>query len=113
MTATEQQLACLHADALLLQQRLQLATGLQEAAAKVSSKRDQLLASTLKRDRQADIYGPRTQKAKRMDEAAVEAAGKLPSSNEVRGGGAATWVDFSSHLCWTTAMHESACACKL
>jgi hypothetical protein len=83
MTATEQELACLHADTLLLQQRLQLAAGLQEAAAKVTSKRNQLLASALKRDRQADIFGPCTQKEKRLGEAAVEAAGKLPSSNEV------------------------------
>jgi hypothetical protein len=83
MTATEQELAYLHADALLMQQRLQLAAGMREAAAKVTSKRDQLLASTLRRDKQAAIFGPRTQKEKRLDEAAVEAAGKLPSSNEV------------------------------
>jgi hypothetical protein len=83
MTATEQELACLHADALLLLQRLQLAAGLREAAAKAQTKRDQLLASTVKRDLQADIFGPRTQKEKRLDEAAVGAAGRLPSSNEV------------------------------
>jgi hypothetical protein len=85
MTATEQELACLHADAMMLHQRLQLTAGLREATAKVQSKRDQMLASTMKRDLQSDIFGPRTQKEKRMDEAAVEAAGKLPSSNEVVG----------------------------
>lgn len=83
MPATEQELACLHADALLLLQRLQLAAGVRDATAKVLSKRDQLLTSTLKRDKQADIFGARTQKEKRLDEAAVAAAGKLPNSNEV------------------------------
>lgn len=83
MTLTEQELACIHADALLVQQCLQLSAGLQEVTAGTAAKKQRLIASTVKRDKQSAIFGTRTMKEKRMDEAAIEAAGKTPSSAAV------------------------------
>lgn len=90
MSATEQELACLHADALLMLQQLQLANGLRHAAVKVAAKREQMLASTIKRDRQSAIYGPRTMKERRLDDLALEAAGKAPNRNEASEGSSVT-----------------------
>eukprot|EP00879_Flechtneria_rotunda_P025042 GHRR01026578.1.p1 GENE.GHRR01026578.1~~GHRR01026578.1.p1 ORF type:complete len:516 (+),score=184.34 GHRR01026578.1:750-2297(+) len=83
MLPSEQDLACLHADALLVQQRLELAVGLREAASRAKVKQDQLLTTAAKRDKQADIFGARTIKDRRADDAAAEAAGKAPASSAV------------------------------
>lgn len=83
MTQSDQELACIHADALLVQQRLELSAGLKEVAANTAMKQQQMIASTIKREKQSDIYGARTAKDKRMAEAAIEAAGKPPSNAAV------------------------------
>lgn len=83
MTPTEQELACIHADALLVQQRLELSAGLQEVCAETAAKQQQMVASTIRRDKQSKIFGTRTMKEKRMDELAIEVAGRTPSNAAV------------------------------
>jgi hypothetical protein len=83
MSDTEQVLACLHADALLLRARLDLKLGLQEAAAKVAARQERLRATLQKRDQQAGIFGARTRKERRLDAAAVDSAGVCPQTAPV------------------------------
>jgi hypothetical protein len=83
MTYTEQELACLHAEALLVQQRLELMAGLQEAADKATAAQQQMMQAAVRRDQQSNIYGMRTLKDKRVDEAAIKEAGKKPAANLV------------------------------
>lgn len=83
MSDNEQELACLHADALMLSSRLQLKLGLCEAATKASTRQQRMQATLQKRDQQADIFGARTRKERRMDAVAVESAGQVPSSAPV------------------------------
>eukprot|EP00775_Hariotina_reticulata_P005829 gene5829-6070_t len=83
MTYTEQELACLHAEAFLVQQRLELVAGLQEAADNAAAAQQQMVQATARIDQQSNIYGVRTQRDKRADEAAVKAAGKKPTANPV------------------------------
>jgi hypothetical protein len=83
MSDTEQVLACLHADALLLKSRLHLKQGMHEAASKASARQQRLQATLQKRDQQADIFGARTRKERRLDAVAVEGAGQLPQSAPV------------------------------
>jgi hypothetical protein len=75
----EQVLACLHADALLLQSRLQLRLGVCQAAA-----RQQRLTATLehKRERHAEVYGTRTKKDKQLT-AAISRAKQAPQTAPV------------------------------
>lgn len=80
MSDTEQVLACLHADAVLLKTRLQLKQGMHEAAAKATSRQQRMQTTLQKRDQQADIFGARTQKERRLDAAAVQAAGLAPQT---------------------------------
>lgn len=84
MSDAEQVLACLHADSLMLQTRLQLKQGRREAAAKTAAHQQRLQATLQKRDQQADIFGARTRKERRLDAAAVEGAGRLPMTAPVR-----------------------------
>lgn len=83
MSQTEQELACIHADAIVLQQRMELSIGLKERQAKTAIRQQHMISSTMKRDKQSDIFGTRTMKEKRMADAAIEAAGKPPSSAAV------------------------------
>lgn len=83
MSDAEQVLACLHADALLLKSRLELKLGMQEAAAKATARQQRLQATLQKRDQQADIFGARTRKERRLDAAAVEGAGRMPQTASV------------------------------
>lgn len=88
MSASEQDLACLHADVLLLRARLQLSLGLQAAAARTAAREQRLTNTLTLRDKQAAIFGARTRKERREDAAAVEAAGNLPRTAPVRPRGA-------------------------
>jgi hypothetical protein len=83
MSDTEQVLACLHADALLLKSRLELKLGMQEAECRATARQQRLQATLQKRDQQADIFGARTRKERRLDAAAVEGAGRMPQTAEV------------------------------
>lgn len=84
MTPSEQELACIHADALLIQQRLELAAGLKEVLAKTAARQEQMFLNTIKRDKQSAIYGTRTMKDRRIDDVALQEAGRPPSSAAVR-----------------------------
>jgi hypothetical protein len=84
MSDTEQVLACLHADALLLKIRLVLKHGMHEAASKAASRQQRLQATLQKRDQQADIFGARTRKEHRLDAIAIKSAGQLPQTAPVR-----------------------------
>jgi len=83
LSSTEQDLACLHADALSLHFRLELTDGCQEAAAKAAVRHAGALSASLKRDSQAAIFGARTAKQKREDEVRLESAGQLASNPAV------------------------------
>lgn len=83
MSDVEQVLACLHADGLVLRSRLQLKIGMREAAAKTAAHQQRLQATLHKRDQQADIFGARTRKERRLDAAAVENAGQPPTTAPV------------------------------
>ena len=83
MSDTEQVLACLHSDAIMLLRRLELHHGLQEAVEKVTTRQQRLQASLQKRDHQADIFGARTRKERRLDAAAVQQAGQTPKTAPV------------------------------
>lgn len=84
MSDDEQVLACMHADAVMVETRLELKLGLQDAAAKAAARQQRLQASLTKRDQQADIFGARTRKERRLDAVAVEHAGYTPSTAPVR-----------------------------
>lgn len=84
MSATEQVLACLHADIIMLKSRLELQQGLLDAVAKTAGRQQRLVATLQKRDQQADICGPRTRKERRLDAVAVDKAGKAPATVPVR-----------------------------
>jgi hypothetical protein len=83
MGLTEQDLACLHADALMLHFRLELAAGCQDAAARAAARRDGLLAASTRRDAQAAVFGARTAKQRRDDDARAAAAGRGHSNPAV------------------------------
>lgn len=80
MADAEQVLACLHADALLLKSRLKLKLGMQEAASKATARQQRLQAALQKRDQQAEVFGARTCKERRLDAAAVKGAGRMPQT---------------------------------
>ncbi len=69
----------MHADALSLHFRLELTAGCQDATAKAAARRATLLAATAKRDGQAAVFGERTAKQRRDDEARTRAAARAPS----------------------------------
>jgi hypothetical protein len=97
MTATEQELACLHADLLLLHYQLQLMAGMQEVTHRVQQRQQDMAAATARRDQEAQIWGARTAKQKRVDEAKLEAAGKVPSH-------AAVSQQRPVHAAWCSAL---------
>jgi hypothetical protein len=79
--AAEQELACLHADALALHFRLELEDGRRDASARASARRAGLLAASARRDAQAAVFGARTAAQRRGDDARAEAAGRaLPNT---------------------------------
>lgn len=86
MGPTEQDLACLHTDALLLHFRLELAAGLHDASTKATARRAALLEASVRRDgaAAAAVFGPRTAKQRRDDEARAEGAGRVTSNPAVR-----------------------------
>lgn len=84
MSNTEQDLSCLQVDALLIVARLELALGLQGAAARTSERQRRLQAAIVRRDQQADVIGARTRKERREDAAVVDAAGQAPTTAQVR-----------------------------
>lgn len=86
MSSTEQELACLHVDALTLHHRLELTAGCQEAAAKATARRAGVLAASMRRDAQAPIFGARTLKQKRKDEARAEEVARVTPNPVVRRG---------------------------
>lgn len=97
MSDTEQVLACLHADALLLKSRLELKLGMQKEASKATARQQRLQAALQNRDQQADIFGARTRKERRLDAAAVEGAGRMPQTALV-GVGACVGLSGLFHL---------------
>ncbi len=80
MTATKQDVACLHADLLSCSFRVELSLGRQEQRLKAEGKKTKLLATTAKRDAMATVFGARTTKERRQDEARVEEAVAVPSN---------------------------------
>lgn len=96
MTATEQELACIHADLVLLHYQLQLMAGMQEVTHRVHQRQQDMMAATARRDQEAQIWGARTAKQKRVDEAKIEAAGKVPSHPSV----SPQWVACHRVLSW-------------
>lgn len=84
MQFTEQELACLHVDLLMLLYRMELAVGLEEQARLAAGRRSQLLAAAERRDAQATIFGERTLHERRQDAAMAIEAGRLPAHPEVR-----------------------------
>jgi hypothetical protein len=58
--------------------------GLQQATARTAARQQRLQATIADRDRHADVFGRRTRKERREDQAAVEAAGCLPKTAPVR-----------------------------
>lgn len=80
MPALAQELACLHADALLARARVELALGLRRATARAASRQQALLASIAARDEHDAVFGARTRKERRADAAAVDAAGQPPAT---------------------------------
>lgn len=83
MSPTEQDLACLHADALSSYYRLELKAGVLDAQAKAQAKQHKMMETTQKRDADAAIWGARTTKEKRLDESRLQHAAKVPSNNVV------------------------------
>ena len=84
LSAIEQELACLHADALALHFRLELEDGWREAAARASARRCGALAASARRDAQAAVFGARTAKQRREDALKAEAAGHATTNPAVR-----------------------------
>lgn len=79
----DQELACLHTDALLVHYRLELAAGCKDAAARAAARRKSVLAASARRDVQAAIFGERTAKQRREDDVRAGAAGKVATNPAV------------------------------
>jgi hypothetical protein len=85
MSPTEQELACLHTDLLLLQYRMELTDGVRQVQVKAAEQQQRLRLAAAKRDAQSDIFGTRTMKEKRIDEIKLQRAGEVPSIPTVCG----------------------------
>lgn len=100
MGPAEQDLACLHADALTLNFRLELSAGRREAAAASSARRAALLAATARRDAAGAVFGARTAAQRREDDARAERAGRVATNPAVRGrAGLLLGLGVSSRAC--------------
>ena len=77
MSPTEQELACLHTDLLMLQYRLELADGVRQVQARAAEQQQKLRLAAAKRDAQSDIFGTRTMKERRMDDIKAQKAGEV------------------------------------
>lgn len=79
MPDTDAELACLHVDVLAALYRVELAVGLAEQVAQSSGKQARLADSVARREAQSSIFGSRTAKEKRLDEARMQQAATTPS----------------------------------
>lgn len=84
MTHEEQELACLHTDALLVRTQVALTMGKCCAEQDAEARRNASLEASAKREQQADIYGVVTAKERRKAMAAATLAGRPPSHAVVR-----------------------------
>lgn len=78
MPDTDAELACAHVDVLAALYRVELAIGVSEQLSQAQTKQQRLVDSIARREAQSSIFGTRTIKEKRLDEARVMAATTMP-----------------------------------
>lgn len=110
MSSTEQRLACLHVDAVMLHHRLMLKLGLLDAASKVTAKEQRMHAALQRRDQQANIFGARTRKERRLDEAMLENAREVPRTAPVSAAAVAGCTWYSHGMANTSSAPICTCA---
>lgn len=83
MSATEQELACVHVDLLALLYRTELAVGVTENANKALTRRGKAETAALDRDAKSNLLGVKTMKEAREEAARIDAAGVVPPNAAV------------------------------
>ncbi|KAG1679322.1 hypothetical protein FOA52_009354, partial [Chlamydomonas sp. UWO 241] len=80
MSDTEQELACLHADAVSALFRVELKVGCCEQQARALAKQSVVVEGLAKRDSQAAVFGTRTMKERRLDDSKLDSIASVSTN---------------------------------
>ena len=84
MSDTEQELACLHADALAVLFRVELKIGVCEQQVRAAAQVSKMQHDVTKRESQAAIFGSRSMKDRRVDAERIDAAASTPTHAQLK-----------------------------